>query len=161
MMYDISLNWCFKIAAIQVAPFSTFSFLAYNLCSFQSILKIEYILEMSWDGPWSFYCLSFQNGVQSNIAPLVYFSLYTRWRHLDGHHFETSVYKKIIDHLKVFLKYIQLSKSDVNCKNNTLKLKYTRWRHFGLATILKYQLSKISYIISRHYQNVFIYPIRL
>jgi hypothetical protein len=42
-----------------------------------------------------------------------------------------------------------------------LLLKYTRWRHFGLAAIFKHQQSKISYIIARHFQNVFIYLNRL
>jgi hypothetical protein len=59
-------------------------------------------------------------------------------------------------HLKVFSKYIQLSKLVENCKIHKLKKKYTRWRHSGLITILNYQLSKISYIISRHSRNVFI-----
>jgi hypothetical protein len=35
------------------------------------------------------------------------------------------------------------------------------WRHFVLAAILKYQLSEISYIISRHFKNVFIHLYRL
>jgi hypothetical protein len=68
---------------------------------------------------------------------------------------------KFIDHLKVFPKYIQLSKSVANCKSNILRPKYTGWFHFGLAAILKHQISEISYIISRHFQNVFIYINRL
>jgi hypothetical protein len=43
-----------------------------------------------------------------------------------------------------------------------LRLKYTRWRHFGLAGILKHQLSEIYiYIILKHFQNVLIYVNRL
>jgi hypothetical protein len=42
-----------------------------------------------------------------------------------------------------------------------LRQKYNRWRHIELAAILKHQLGKISYIISRHFQNVFIYLNRL
>jgi hypothetical protein len=57
-----------------------------------------------------------------------------------------------------FPKYIQLLIE--NCKIHIFKKK-TRWRHFGLAAILKYQLSEITYNISRHFQNVFIYLNRL
>jgi hypothetical protein len=46
-------------------------------------------------------------------------------------------------------------------KNSYIKKKYTRWRYFGLAAMFKYQLSEISYIISRHFQNVFIHLNRL
>jgi hypothetical protein len=78
-----------------------------------------------------------------------------------GRHFKISVKRYFIHHLKVFPKYIRLSKLVENCKFHILNKKYTRWRHFGLAVILKYQLSKISYIISRHFQNVFIHRNRL
>jgi hypothetical protein len=76
-----------------------------------------------------------------------------------GRHFETSVKRNFIDHLKVFTKYIQFFKSVVS-KSHILRLIYTGWCHFGLATILN-QLKKTSYIISKHFQNVFIYLNRL
>jgi hypothetical protein len=57
---------------------------------------------------------------------------------------------------KKFKNYFQLL-----VVNSYIKKKNTLWHHFGLAAILKYQLSEISYIISRHFQNVFIYLNRL
>jgi hypothetical protein len=48
-----------------------------------------------------------------------------------------------------------------NAKTIRQKQKCTRWRHLGLATILKHQTSEISYIILRHFQNVFIFKNRV
>jgi hypothetical protein len=79
-----------------------------------------------------------------------------------GRHFGISVEGNFTHHLKVFPKYVQLFKLDENCKIHTciLKLIYTRWCHLGLAAILKRQKSKISYIIFRHFQNIFIFKNR-
>jgi hypothetical protein len=79
-----------------------------------------------------------------------------------GRHFEISTVKisYIIsrDFQNAFI-YLNRMK---NAKTIGQKRKCTRWRHFGLVAILKCPTSvqQMSYIISRHFQNVFIFKNR-
>jgi hypothetical protein len=79
---------------------------------------------------------------------------------LIGCYFEISTKQNLIHHLKAFPKCIHSSKSNKNAKTIGQKRKCTRWCHFGLAAILSRQTSEISYIISKHFQNVFTFKNR-
>jgi hypothetical protein len=72
-------------------------------------------------------------------------------------HFEISTKENLIYHLKAFLKCIHLLNRLANAITIGQKRYCSRWRHLGLATILKCQTSEISYIILRLFQKVFIF----
>jgi hypothetical protein len=75
-----------------------------------------------------------------------------------GRHIETINKKIFMDHLRIFPKCIQFLKLVENCKIHILKkVNYTIWRYFGLAAILKYQLSKIHTSSQGISKNVFNY----
>jgi arginine exporter protein ArgO len=77
-----------------------------------------------------------------------------------GRHFEISTIKIsyiISRHFQNVFIYLNRMK---NAKTIGQKRKCTRWRHLGLAAILKCPTSEISYIISMPFQNVFIFKNR-
>jgi hypothetical protein len=111
---------------------STFSFLAYNLCSFQPILKSEYILEMSSDYSWSFFFLSFQNSDHSNMAPSSIFYFYY-W---------------------TFAAFKMYSLFKIGWKLHKV---YAKNENVLYGAILKQQLKEIWYIISKYFKSIISY----